>query len=733
MPNHLLQQSIFERLRFAIAPALLLCANLVLFGSFAVFVGNPGEFLVTYREALALLLLPASVIFIGLVLLATLLGPNRGQLYNALIIFLAVVTYIHGSLLLWNTGVLDGAALDHTESLRSIIDGIIWLSLAGLALRYRQWLVLHGWKLCSVLLLFQLIGVTVQFPRLAETPRSTLAMPNQLPEFSNDKNVIHIVLDAFQANVFEHLLNENPQLAEQLTGFTFFRDALTSSEVTYLSVPAILSGKAFTNETTITEYHQQTLGSANLYTFLAGNDFAIDVATPVWWNHGNDLFTSYYRIPAPYADREQAILSTALLLMDISIYRQLPYFLKALVYNHGNWQLSSRLIAQPELQFQHFAHNEFLRDLSVRMSTGASQARYKFIHLVTPHAPLVSRADCSFTGAELKYSMSTFSTQSSCTMHNVLGFIQKLKDLDLYDRSTLIIHGDHGGGVAFIMHDAEGNPTTSSQALHRMWGNPLPLVLVKPPGAKGSLKISSTPVSLLDIPATVADLLEKDNPFPGVSMYDGDHPAATERVYYRSAMHRNDAAAKDHFDNFSSYTVTGSVYDVTAWSDETLTQAPVTGAGGEYDWGTALSFGATGTFKPFQNGGWIITAARDITWTRGYRTGLSIPFAETGADVLMKVTFKPLLAAGKLDQQNVTVLVGDELVAQWQLTGARFQTRELRLPASMINRAGSTDIYFDIPDARSPESLGTGSDKRILGLAFLNLQFDLIEADKEKP
>jgi len=726
MPNKLLQQSIFKRLRFAIAPALLLCANLVLFGSFAVFVGNPGEFLVAYREALALLLLPASVVFIGLVLLATLLGPKRGRLYNALIVFLATVTYIHGSLLLWNTGVLDGAALDHTESRRSIIDAIIWLLLAGLALRYRQWLALHGWKLCSVLLLFQLIGVTVQFPRLAQTPHSTLAMPDQLPEFSKDKNVIHIVLDAFQANVFEHLLNENPQLAEQLTGFTFFRDALTASDVTYLSVPAALSGKAFTNETTITEYHQQTLGGANLYTFLADNDFAIDVATPVWWNQGNDLFARYYRIPAPYADREQAILSTALLLMDISIYRQMPYFLKALVYNHGNWQLSSRLIAQPELQFQHFAHNKFLRDLSIRMNAGASQAKYKFIHLVTPHAPLVSRADCSFTGAELKYSMDAFSAQSSCTLHNLLGFIQKLKDLDLYDRSTLIIHGDHGGGVAFAMHDADGNPTTSSQALHRMWGNPLPLVLVKPPGVTGSLKISETPVSLLDIPATVADLLEKDNPFPGISMYGADHPAVTERVYFHSTMHRNDAAAKDHFDNFSSYTVTGSIYDVTAWSDETLIQAPVTGADGEYAWGTALSFGATGTFRPFQHGGWTITAARDITWTEGYRSGLSMPFAETDADVLMKVTFKPLLAAGKLDQQNVTVLVGDRQVAQWQLSENRFQTRELTLPASMLSRDGNTALSFVTPDARSPASLGTGSDKRTLGLAFMNLQFDRI-------
>ena len=733
MPNHLLQESIFERLRFAIAPALLLCANLVLFGSFAVFVGNPGEFLVTYREALALLLLPASVIFIGLVLLATLLGPNRGQLYNALIIFLAVVTYIHGSLLLWDTGVLDGAALDHSESRRSIIDGIIWLSLAGLALRYRQWLVLHGWKLCSVLLLFQLIGITAQFPRLADIPRNTMAMPDQLPVFSSDRNVIHIVLDAFQANVFEHLLNENPQLAEQLTGFTFFRDALTTSDITYLSVPATLSGIAFTNETTITEYQLQTLGDANLYTFLADNGYAIEVATPVWWNHGNDLFASYYRIPAPYADREQAILSTALLLMDISIYRQLPHFLKTLVYNRGNWQLSSRLVAQPELQFQHFAHNEFLRDLSDRMSAGASQAKYMFIHLVTPHAPLVSRADCSFTGAELKYSMSTFSAQSSCTMHNVLGFIQKLKDLNLYDRSTLIIHGDHGGGVAFNMHDAEGKPTTSAQALHRMWGNPLPLVLVKPPGASGSLEISDTPVSLLDIPATVADLLEKDNPFPSVSMYDVDRPAAAERVYYRSTMHRNDAAAKDRFDNFSKYSVTGSVYDVTAWSDETLFQAPVTGADSGYAWGTALSFGASGTFKLFQKGGWIITTARDITWTEGHRTGLSIPFAEAEADVLMKVTFKPLLAAGKLDQQNVTVLVGDESVAQWQLSENRFQTHKLTLPASMLNHDGNTEISFLIPDARSPKSLGTGSDKRVLGLAFLNLQFDLIEADQGKP
>jgi hypothetical protein len=51
----------------------------------------------------------------------------------------------------------------------------------------------------------------------------------------------------------------------------------------------------------------------------------------------------------------------------------------------------------------------------------------------------------------------------------------------------------------------------------------------------------------------------------------------------------------------------------------------------------------------------------------------------------------------------------------------------------MLSRDGSTNISFVLPDAQSPESLGTGSDKRILGLAFLNLQFDLIKADQEEP
>ena len=378
------------------------------------------------------------------------------------------------------------------------------------------------------------------------------------------------------------------------------------------------------------------------------------------------------------------------------------------------------------MQFQHFAHNAFLSDLSNRMSAGASQAKYKFIHLVTPHAPLVSRADCGFSGAELKYSMSTFAAQSSCTLNNVLEFMRKLKAMDLYDRSLIIIHSDHGGGVAFRMRDAEGKPTTSSQALHRVRGNPLPLVLVKPPGAGGRLEVSDKPVSLLDIPATVTDLLETDSPFPGVSMYDLDHPAFAERIYYRSTMHRNDAAAKDRFDNFSSFTITGSIYDVDAWSNETFLNEPPVGT---YSWGTVLSFGITGTFKPLQNGGWTVTTSSDTTWTGGYRAGLSIPFAVTDSDILMRVTFKPFLVAGKLDQQNVSVLVGEKVLAEWLLTENGFQTRELTLPASMINRDGVTEISFMIPGARSPKSLGTGSDIRALGLSFKNLQFDLVGAD----
>ena len=98
--------------------------------------------------------------------------------------------------------------------------------------------------------------------------------------------------------------------------------------------------------------------------------------------------------------------------------------------------------------------------------------------------------------------------------------MQRLKALDVYGNSLIVIYGYHGGGVPFEMRTADGRVTTSTDSLRWVWGNPLPLVLIKPPVASGWVRISDLAVALTDIPATIADLLgEGGHPFPGQSMF----------------------------------------------------------------------------------------------------------------------------------------------------------------------------------------------------------------------
>jgi len=233
----------------AITPALLLTLNLLIFGTFLVFIQNRGEFQVSYTSILSQYYLPA-LLLIALISLLYLLPSKRFHLaLNAIVILLGLMTYTHGNLLTWDTGVLDGTPLDLSKTWRSVTDAGLWLAAAVLCFRYRQLLLTHGWKICLVLIVFQLAGaVQNTIVKRPETPQQSKIMPPHLARFSRAGNVVHIILDGFQSTIFEELLEEHPEIRQKLAGFTFFRGATTSSDVTYLSVPATLTGKPFKNQ-----------------------------------------------------------------------------------------------------------------------------------------------------------------------------------------------------------------------------------------------------------------------------------------------------------------------------------------------------------------------------------------------------------------------------------------------------------------------------------------------------
>jgi hypothetical protein len=710
----------------AVLPAILLLAlNLFVFGTMTVYFGNQGEFLVEDEDILKVLLVPAGALVLLLALVTVPLSRWRPAATGAVMSFLALVTYLHGNVLRWETGILDGAALRSDRTWPLVADAALWVVLAALIWRYRGWLAVHGWKLCILLMVFQLIGA-VDLKHNAKTGNLELQeVPAALYAFNAGPNVLHLILDGFQGNVFEYLLDEDPSLATELSGFTFFRDTLTPSAVTYLSVPATLTGKAFDNSISITQYHDETLGGDNLYSFLSGNGYEVDVATPLWWNLDRDYFASYYRVPVPFASVDDTIRSTAWYLLDISLYRQAPYWLKSLVYRDGDWLFSSELARHPEQRFEHYAHTAFLQHLVANANAERGRPTYKLLHLITPHAPLVSDPECAYPGRELDASMATFADQSRCTMVAVRAFLRRLKELGVYDEALIMVHGDHGGGVPFAMTAADGSASDSFGELPGLWGNPLPLLLVKPPAASGPLARADTPVSLVDLPATVADLLDVASGFPGHSVYAADR-APERRMYYSSTQHRNEAAEKGRFANYTAFAVTGSIFDATAWSEVDHFQAEAGELLENYTWGTPLTFGRSGSFKPFGDGGWTVTRGDEVNWTQGHDSGLRMRVARPGGDLRMSLTIRPLLKEGELDRQRVGIVVNGQEVTTLVLTEARFMTHDVVLPAQLVDQ-DTLSVRFLLPDAASPLELGTGEDDRVLAVAFLEVRFEPVD------
>jgi hypothetical protein len=350
------------------------------------------------------------------------------------------------------------------------------------------------------------------------------------------------------------------------------------------------------------------------------------------------------------------------------------------------------------------------------------QPTYKLVHVITPHAPLISERDCSYAGREFENGMKPFADQSRCTLATVKTLLDKLKALGIYDETMIVIHGDHGGGVAFDMATEDGRITSSFDVLPGLWGNPLPLLLVKKPGATGPLVGSDRPVSLTDLPATVSETLDKTAGFPGISFFS-DRPAAERRMYYNSKQHRNEAMEKGRFADFTSYAVDGSIFSVEAWSEVGQFEASDEELAGNYALGTPLTFGRSGSFKPFGAGGWTVTRNNDINWTQGKESGLLLPIGETGEDLALNFTVKPLLLPGTLDRQRVTVVVNERELEFLELTEGRFNTYTVKIPSDLAG-SGRLSIRFLLPDAASPLVLGTGEDERELALAFLKVQVD---------
>ncbi len=571
------------RLRTAAFPALLGPAQLLLFGPWTVHATNRSQFLLPFWSLaprwIALLALASALLAaVGLVL-----PPRAFRRYVVGLCAAGVLLWAQGNLLLAEYGVLDGGGLDLASHVRrGPVEAGLWFGVCALAL------VLPGaasraaptasallMTLQAALLLLAPLSPAEARPASGNAADDWRLPPPEIYELSARRNVIHIVLDQFPTFAFSEILKaDRPAFDRNWSGFTFFRDHLGAFPSTKASVPAMLTGIPWRNEV---PFHSYLRRDPSIFDALGHRGYRLRSLTSYGPRHGGIGRISgvesavRYTIPAPYGSYREYVDSASAQLLDLSLFRHAPHDLKAGVYRDGQWLLqagtATRQGAAPK---RAFGDAMFLQDFADRVSVGDDAPLYVFLHVFTPHTPLVTDAECTYTGRQMPLTLDNYLAQARCALPVVGLLLDRLRQLDLYNRSAIVVTSDHGT-ARFPRSDsplaAIASPAGTS--LHALELNATPLLLVKPFGAEGPLRTSDAPTAVVDLPATLLDLAGLPNTLgTGTSVLALDPVQRRERTYAHHSWSLRLTAntwASPWFDVLHLFTVEGRVGDPAAW------------------------------------------------------------------------------------------------------------------------------------------------------------------------
>jgi hypothetical protein len=599
-----------KKLSAASLAALIFSCTLFLFGPAQLFLTNSFEFNYNFAQLLPSLALITFCVFLPLALLLTLL-PDRHRLFErgvAAVFVLGVLLWIQGNILVWQYGLLNGHLIDWGKKiLFGLIDTPLWLAGVFLALWRPEYFSRRVRLITFLILSIQLLATSYMVVRQPESPsykKFHIADATQF-DFSSRENIILLVLDSFQSDLFQEIIEEDPAYGDYFKDFTYFRNNLGGFPSTYAAVPFLFTARYYTNSQPIQSFISEA--------YLSPTSVPYQLVRLGW---RVDLFplvvNSVYfdpRVISNITDRETMVETVKIAhLYDISLFRYLPHFLKRVVYNDENWLVSrwarpdiaagsidgagtvqaeanfrkrrramrfKSRVSQPTRQLgvmmtrrtvRISADSRFVAHFLKNAAVMTERSVFKYYHWRGPHEPIKMNGDLE--PAELPLTRANMKDLARGVLKLARLFLKGLKDMGVYDNSMIFILGDHGhpwGGYGVRL------PATMKQGQNRGHSIPegvlesgIPLLLVKRPGDKGNLKINDAPTILADVSATIFDKLGLDPGSTGEPLFSiPTHRQRQRRFLYYSWEH--DSWMNRYLPPLVEYQVEGNSWLFSSW------------------------------------------------------------------------------------------------------------------------------------------------------------------------
>jgi hypothetical protein len=414
--------------------------------------------------------------------------------------------------------------------------------------------------------------------------------PASLFVFSESRNVILVVLDTFQSDIFQDVVKDHPGLARAFAGFTYFRNALAGSDATSVSIPNMLTAANYDNSMPYLDFVRGAFLENSVPKVLRQYDFSVDLYPilpySVYDDFSGQAMAARRLIDGAAFIREQAFLA------DLALFRDMPHFVKSLVYNRQRWLISglvgriqdaarevragpsaseftyAREIANSAAAVTRNRDASFINRMLAGSRTRPGPGAFKLYHLNGMHLQLVLNEDLEY--GFMEPTREAMIRQGIGELKIAATFLERLKRLGVYDNSLVFIVGDHGYGLT----TASVNPTPAGALLNRTGpyrglfrsfkSAGIPLILAKGMGDHGPLRTSDAPVTLGDIPETVVRELGLRAEFPGESLFEAREGEERERVY-RAFVGPQEGV--DFMAPLYEYAVNGFSWDDASWRE----------------------------------------------------------------------------------------------------------------------------------------------------------------------
>jgi hypothetical protein len=551
------------------------CFSLLVFAPSGLFLINQAAFSFNFKELLRCL------IPLALLLTLVLSIPLRwleGPLYKKIAVLLVALSFLiwfQGKVVGWPYGPLDGRMIPWKEfRVRDVIDAALWISVITVCtLRASFFYGLIRW-VARILIFTQLASVAITaFQTQKGTADLSMTQIDQTSkfEFSKNKNVIILMLDEFQSDVFQEIIKQDKKFEDAFDGFTYFPNALAAFSITELAVPALLTGRFYDLSESQKVFLKEAFSGGSLPKVLKEHGFQVDLFPLPGTDsvYMDETIASNFK--KPVKGKGGIALSDLFLLFKFTMLRSLPGPVKKFVYDPREWLPSGRrgmaktgsggpdgskfqglqgafkksvndhhgeelpsethgmIEVRPDDLNSPNIDLKFFSNMTVRARFEIEKNTFKYFHSMGMHPPLrLNEQMQTLPGIELN--RKNYTGQAKAYLILCKRFLEVLKQREAYDNSLLLIMGDHGCGRSKDLHVGTADEPQGPDFPYNI-ARGMPLMLVKPFGSRGEMKISDAPVSLADIPKTVMSELKLESNFPGVSMFEPNYDIHRKRYF----------------------------------------------------------------------------------------------------------------------------------------------------------------------------------------------------------